>query len=86
MATYYNPMKYCGEYYDEETGFIYLRARYYDPSIGRFISKDPHWNPSNMIYGDKECEDAKVKEPNNAAILQSNNLYVYGLNNPVRFF
>ena len=35
-----NPMKYAGEYYDEETGLYYLRARYYDPSIGRFISKD----------------------------------------------
>jgi RHS repeat-associated protein len=26
---------------DEETGLIYLRARYYDLNIGRFISKDP---------------------------------------------
>lgn len=26
---------------DEETGLYYLRARYYDPEIGRFISKDP---------------------------------------------
>ena len=34
-------MRYCGEYYDAETGLIYLRARYYDPSIGRFISEDP---------------------------------------------
>ncbi|MBE6912597.1 MAG: RHS repeat-associated core domain-containing protein [Ruminococcaceae bacterium] len=36
-----NPFRYSGEYYDEETGFIYLRARYYDPTIGRFISEDP---------------------------------------------
>jgi len=35
-----NNLKYIGEQYDEETGFIYLRARYYDPSIGRFITKD----------------------------------------------
>ncbi len=38
---YYNPMRYCGEYLDAETGLIYLRARYYDPSIGRFIGEDP---------------------------------------------
>ena len=37
-----NPMKYAGEYYDEETGLYYLRARYYDPTIGRFISKDSY--------------------------------------------
>ena len=36
-----NPFRYCGEYYDTETGFIYLRARYYNPSVGRFISVDP---------------------------------------------
>ncbi|NLB61825.1 MAG: RHS repeat-associated core domain-containing protein, partial [Clostridiales bacterium] len=35
-----NPYRYCGEYLDIETGYIYLRARYYDPSIGRFISED----------------------------------------------
>ena len=36
-----NPFRYCGEYYDTETGFIYLRNRYYNPSTGRFISEDP---------------------------------------------
>jgi len=35
-----NPIKYAGEYYDQESGYYYLRARYYDPSAGRFISKD----------------------------------------------
>lgn len=33
---------YTGEQYDEETGLLYLRARYYDPAIGRFISVDPY--------------------------------------------
>ena len=36
-----NPFKYCGEYVDEETGFVYLRNRYYDPSIGFFTTIDP---------------------------------------------
>ena len=36
-----NPIRYSGEYLDEESGLIYLRARYYDPSVGRFISEDP---------------------------------------------
>ena len=35
-----NIYKYCGEQFDEETGLIFLRNRYYDPEIGRFISKD----------------------------------------------
>jgi len=36
-----NPFAYCGEYQDLCSGLIYLRNRYYDPSIGRFISEDP---------------------------------------------
>ncbi len=35
-----NAFRYCGEYYDKETATIYLRARYYSPSTGRFISRD----------------------------------------------
>lgn len=38
-----NPFRYCGEYFDKETGTLYLRARYYDPEIGRFISEDIEW-------------------------------------------
>ena len=35
-----NPIRYRGYYYDSETGFYYLKSRYYDPAIGRFISTD----------------------------------------------
>lgn len=37
-----NPFRYCGEYYDKETGEIYLRARYYQPEVGRFITRDTY--------------------------------------------
>jgi RHS repeat-associated protein len=39
---YDNPFRYCGEYLDDETGFYYLRARFYDPEIGRFVSEDTY--------------------------------------------
>ena len=32
--------KYAGEWLDG-TGLYYLRARYYDPAVGRFVSQDP---------------------------------------------
>ena len=32
-----NAFRYCGEYYDKETATVYLRARYYNPSTGKFI-------------------------------------------------
>ena len=37
-----NPFRYCGEYYDKETEEIYLRARYYQPAVGRFLTKDTY--------------------------------------------
>ncbi|WP_139489609.1 RHS repeat domain-containing protein [Brevibacillus dissolubilis] len=37
-----NPFRYAGESYDDETGFYYLRARFYDPSVGRFITEDTY--------------------------------------------
>lgn len=35
-----NTFKFAGEYQDNESGMYYLRARYYDPSTGQFISRD----------------------------------------------
>ena len=35
-----NPFRYRGYYYDEETGFYYVRSRYYDAEVGRFINPD----------------------------------------------
>ena len=36
-----NYWKFAGEQRDEESGFDYLRARYYDPEVGRFLGEDP---------------------------------------------
>nr|WP_244131742.1 RHS repeat-associated core domain-containing protein [Burkholderia multivorans] len=36
-----NSLRFQGQQEDEETGLHYNRHRYYDPSSGRFVSKDP---------------------------------------------
>ena len=86
-----NPFRYCGEYYDAETGSYYLRARYYDSSIGRFTQEDPHWNTGNMVYGDDPAAmsrglldlEAEYYLPSVMATRQSGNLYVYTTNSPL---
>ncbi|SDW76863.1 RHS repeat-associated core domain-containing protein [Paenibacillus sp. CF384] len=37
-----NSFKYAGEIQDSETGLYYLRARYYDSTVGRFINEDTY--------------------------------------------
>ena len=37
-----NEVKYTGAIYDNLTGLLYLNARFYDPSTGRFISQDTY--------------------------------------------
>ncbi|RYG98243.1 MAG: RHS repeat-associated core domain-containing protein, partial [Alphaproteobacteria bacterium] len=32
---------------DDETGLVYMRARYYDPQVGRFTSEDPAMHGEN---------------------------------------
>jgi RHS repeat-associated protein len=35
-----NPFRFTGEQTDGETSLVYLRTRYYDPTLGRFITRD----------------------------------------------
>lgn len=35
------PHRFAGEELDPESGLVYLRARYYDPRTGRFLTRDP---------------------------------------------
>ena len=43
-----NPFRYRGYYYDSETDLYFLQTRYYDPVVGRFISRD------SIEYADPE--------------------------------
>jgi RHS repeat-associated protein len=42
-----NNYLYRGEQYDSDLGLYYLRARYYNPSTGRFLSRDPESGNAN---------------------------------------
>ena len=46
-----NPFRYRGYYFDVETGWYYLNARYYDPNVGRFISPDAILGANGGLQG-----------------------------------
>ena len=50
----YNPFQYVGKYgvmYLTDN-LYYMRARHYDPTIGRFLSEDPIWSTNLYPYAD----------------------------------
>ena len=82
----YNPICYTGQYTDSETGLIYLRNRYYDPTIGRFTQEDPikdglNWyvycanDPLNKVDPSgtiaESDEEFKYSDPTKYALLVS---------------
>jgi RHS repeat-associated protein len=62
-----NNYLYRGEFFDSDLGMYYLRARYYNPLTGRFMSRDPEAfcdcsirNPLTLhkyIYGEDDPVD-----------------------------
>ena len=45
-----NRITYAGQQYDSITGQYYLRARYYNPVIGRFTQEDPYRGDGLNLY------------------------------------
>ena len=48
-ANHTNPSRYCGEYFDKETGNLYLRARYFNSQNGRFTTEEPAFDEINWL-------------------------------------
>jgi RHS repeat-associated protein len=47
-----NPFQFSTKYKDRETGLVYYGHRYYDPSLGRFINRDPSEEAGGLnLYG-----------------------------------
>jgi RHS repeat-associated protein len=59
-GTLANPFQYAGQYRDQESGLYYLRARYYEPGNGQFITRDPLVVKTRQPY--QYVADAPVNE------------------------
>jgi RHS repeat-associated protein len=69
------PQRYTGKEFDDETDLYYFGARYYNPTLARFISVDP----VRVVDQKGKINQKILSNP------QRLNLYSYGLNNPYKF-
>jgi len=62
--------RFTGHYLDDDSGLYYMKARFYDPQLGRFVQPDPLFldQPKLCLKSVIEC-----------------NLYSYARNNPLKF-
>ncbi|PYU38523.1 MAG: hypothetical protein DMG54_29860 [Acidobacteria bacterium] len=58
-----NPFQYTARESDTESGLYYYRARYYDPTAGRFISEDP--NDQGSLYDNPNLYEYVENNPAN---------------------
>ena len=59
----YNPFGYAGEYTDAESGFLYLRARYYDPATQQFLTVDPVLAATEQAYNYAGGDPVNATDP-----------------------
>ena len=82
----HNPIRFQGQYFDNQSGLHYNHFRYYDPETGRFISQDPigllgginhyQYAPNHINWIDPlglcAKEDGDSYEARKAALAKSN--------------
>ena len=81
-----NEMMYRGEQWDADLGLYYLRARYYNPATGRFMSRDPEESipayPSTMHkYAYAKTDPVDRVDPTGQADLEEYSLRLIDLYN-----
>ena len=58
-----NRFRYAGEQFDTITGQYYLRARYYDPQVGRFTQEDTYRGDGLNLYAYVANNPVKYVDP-----------------------
>ena len=58
-----NNLLYGGQYLDSESGLYYLRARYYNPSTGQFLTVDPLVSQTQQPYSYTAGDPINATDP-----------------------
>ena len=76
----YQPFRYRGYVYDEETQWYYLQSRYYDPNTRRFISADVYLSTGQGVIGHNSfayCNNEPVLLSDDAGHMPLNSTWNY---------
>jgi RHS repeat-associated protein len=60
------PLLYAGQYTDAESGLQYMQARYYDPSAGQFLTRDPQYMTTRSPYLYASGDPVNRRDPSGA--------------------
>jgi RHS repeat-associated protein len=77
-GTLSNPLQYAGQYTDAESGLQYDRARYYDPTVGGFLSRDPAAAATRQPYGYVANSPVNGSDPSGLGLLEAANALLGG--------
>ncbi|KNY30515.1 RHS repeat-associated core domain-containing protein [Pseudobacteroides cellulosolvens] len=67
-----NRFRYAGEQYDQVTGQYYLRARFYNPVVGRFTQEDTYRGDGLNLYAYVSNNPIKYADPSGYCAEKSN--------------
>jgi RHS repeat-associated protein len=59
-----NPWRWQGQWFDDEVGLVYMRARHYDPGTGQFLQRDPlQYEDSGNLYAGFRQNPVSWRDP-----------------------
>ena len=70
-----NRFRYAGEQFDAVTGQYYLRARFYNPVVGRFTQEDTYRGDGLNLYAYVQNNPVKYVDPSGYSCESKSNVY-----------
>ena len=79
---FHNRILYTGQQYDQTSGQYYLRARYYNPVLGRFVQEDEYRGDGLNLYAYCKNNPVVYYDPSGFSSVFPNNVYTNDNTNP----
>ncbi len=80
-AQYQQPLRYAGQYQDDESGLHYNLFRYYEPEVGRFTTQDPIGLRGGLNLYQYAPNPLMWVDPFGLTAIDASGYHVYGLYN-----